>query len=179
MQNKSNRSENFVFQEVFGKAFDDRLQCLQAMETPLAKNDFLVEITEELSDLWHLTPSDSEYISAQLTIPEVVDSLFDHYQEILPKFEGAHIAEGDVIWGCGDTYAACLKDAKYWLSGGETGTNPSLQGVEFYQCSERALATVKEDGADAWSKLARVSTEYEKDRYYHRSEVSKDWARGN
>jgi hypothetical protein len=179
MQKKSNDGENLVFQEVFGNAFEDRLQCLQAMENPLAKADFLVEITEGLSDLWHLPISDSEFITAQLAMPEVVDSLFNHYQNILPKFEGAHIAEGDVIWGCGDTYAACLQDAKYWLSNGNACTRPDFEGVKFYQCSDRALAAVKEHGAEAWHKLARVSTEYEEDRYYHRSEVSKDWARRN
>lgn len=109
-------------------------------------------------------------------MPEVVDSLFNHYQNILPKFEGAHIAEGDVIWGCGDTYAACLQDAKYWLSNGNAGTSPDFEGVEFYQCSARAMAAVKEHGAEAWPKLARVSTEHE-ERYYHSAEVSKEWAR--
>lgn len=176
MQKNSNHNERFVFQHVFGNAFEERLHCLRAMEKPLAKDDFLVEIADELAESPDLTDADLEYINAQLAMPEVANILFNHYQEILPKFNGAHIAEGDVIWGCGDTYAACLQDAKYWLSDGDSGKSPNFEGVKVYQCSERALAAVKEHGADAWSNLALVSTGHE-ERYHHSAEVSKDWAR--
>lgn len=165
---KTDEFGNDIFWYVFGSKDQDRVASIRVLEDLLTFDEFATSVKSDLRNNYFFLPSQWNFVVDQMANDSVVRQLFKRYIALRPKFTDGHIARDEqAIWGAGTSRASCIKNAKYWLTGGRGGEVKFTDTFELISSSERAVKAVLKNGPDAGQDIVLID-----DEYYHKDEVS-------